>query len=241
MDWESASTSRVHEVSSHPPSLVLIGYVSSPEQSPTSAFQARTESNSSSQIAQSSSTSLGTQSSTEKLYDDVPFKSLEALQSTLDGFTSLSLSVDLPSVTAFLDAIASAAAQASRTLYTFADSRFNGNTEFESTALEVDTSLGIFEDLRDTLEDATETATPTALEDVDKILVHCRDVFETILHVLSRYRATDRTNFRSTAQWAFQREIVKPVRVRLEALKTTLLVWLGVMKLAMHKSESSST
>ncbi len=142
------------------------------------------------------------------------------------------------SVVASIVAISSAAVQISKTLYKVADALVGTNSEIESIASEVETFSDVLEDLREILDEAEDIITPKALKHANTLLSKCKGVFETIQQMLAPYKDIDRISFWHSIQWNFKRERVKPMRCRLEALKSTLLVWLGTVRLAQHRSSS---
>ena len=171
----------------------------------------------------------------QTFHDDVPLQSLNSLQSALDKVKRLSEMADPLSVVASIVAIAAAAVHVSQTLYKLADTLGGTNSELESIALEVETFSSVLEDLRDVLDDAEDLITPKALKHANTILSKCKGIFETIQQWLAPYKDVHRLNFWHNVQWTFRRERVKPMRCRLETLKTTLLVWLGTVKLARYR------
>jgi Fungal N-terminal domain of STAND proteins len=172
-------------------------------------------------------------------YDDVPIEALNFLQSALDQVKGLSRMADPLSVIASVVAITTAAVQVSQTLYKLADTIGGTNSEVESIAFEVETFSSVLDDLRDLLDDSEDLITPKALKNANSILSRCKGIFDTIQQMLAPYKHADRISFWHGVQWTFKRERVKPMRCRLEALKTSLLVWLGTVRLARHRRQPS--
>lgn len=169
--------------------------------------------------------------------EDVPTESLNLLQRALDKVQKLTEMADPLSVVASVLTVTAAAVQVSQTLYKLVDTLGGTNSEIEYIALEVDTFSGVLEDLGEVLDNAEEIITTKALKNANTILSKRKDIFEAIRQMLAPYKSLHRLDFWNMVQWTFRRERVKPMRCRLETLKTTLLVWLGTVKLAQYRSK----
>ena len=193
-----------------------------------------------SQVIQAQPSLTSSRFSPQTYHEDVPIESLNLLQSALDKVDKvkdLSAMADPLSMVASVVVIATAALQVSQTLYKLADALGSTNLEIESIALEVETFSSVLEDLRDVLDDVEDLITPKALRDANSILSKCQGIFEMIRQWLAPYKDLPRPDFWHNIQWTFRREKVKPLRCRLETLKTTLSVWLGTIKLARYRNK----
>lgn len=240
---ESADQKSLHpqQPPSNPPAVIQAGYFAPP--APASYPYAANSyllapSGYTSKISNVHAPFTSTPYSQTTLYEDVPTNSLNSLHLALDEVKHLSTMADPLSVVASVVAVASAAVQISLTLYKVADALGGTNSEVESIASEVEIFSDVLEDLREMLDEAEDIITPKALKHANTLLSKCKDVFETIQQMLAPYKDADRISFWHSIQWAFRRERVKPMRCRLEALKTTLLVWLGTVRLARYRSSS---
>ncbi|KAF7507383.1 hypothetical protein GJ744_010700 [Endocarpon pusillum] len=228
---------------SYPPAVIQAGYFVPPAP-PSHPYAANSylsaPSGYTSKVSNVHAPFTSTPYSQTTLYEDVPTDSLNSLQLALDEVKHLSRMTDPLSVVASVVAVASAAVKVSQTLYKVAAALGGANSEVESIASEVELFSDVLEDLREIIEEAEDIITPKALKHANSLLLKCQDVFETIQQMLAPYKDTDRISFWQSIQWAFRRERVNPVRYRLEALKSTLVVWLGTVRLAQYRSSSSA-
>lgn len=128
--------------------------------------------------------------------------------------------------------IAAAGIQLSKFLYDLYSTIKTSSQEIQDVANNVSLLAMVLEELDEVLYQDQVHFRPQLQEAAQTIAVRCADIFEEIRKQTGINPSQKGRKFSEKAAWYFKRERVKPLRVSLESLKSTLNILLHVIQLA---------
>ncbi|RMZ69556.1 mapkkk cascade kinase regulator ste50 [Pyrenophora seminiperda CCB06] len=139
--------------------------------------------------------------------------------------------------------IAGAGAQLSIALYNYAISAANADPEIKDIAVDIELTSHVLEDMGKLFEteDAKSIVSKRALQHANNIIKKCENVFDEMSELINKGRKTGKDGQKKLSiigkiAWPMKHSRVELHRKRLESLKSSLALLLGVLQLAQEQS-----
>ena len=128
--------------------------------------------------------------------------------------------------------VATAGVQLSKSLYDLYSTVRTSRHEIQDVANNVSLLAMVLEELDEVLYDDEKEYRPQLKEAAHSIALRCASIFKDIRKHTGTDRELKGQKFYEKVAWYFKRERVKPLRISLESLKSTLNILLHVIQLA---------
>ena len=128
--------------------------------------------------------------------------------------------------------VATAGVQLSKSLYDLYSTVRTSRHEIQDVANNVSLLAMVLEELDEVLYDDEKEYRPQLREAAHSIALRCASIFKDIRKHTGTERELKGQKFYEKVAWYFKRERVKPLRISLESLKSTLNILLHVIQLA---------
>ena len=141
------------------------------------------------------------------------------------------------SITASILSVAGAGIKLTTALYTLVDSVRNANVEIELITNEITIFSCTLDEVHGYLEGSQSLYSDNLMSNLKKLLETCTRLYSDMEKTLKVGRSGRSYQLTRNLMWALRREKIRPMRLNLESLKTTLMVMLQTMKLAKYKGK----
>lgn len=148
---------------------------------------------------------------------------------------SLARMADPLSITASIVSVASAGIKLTAALYTLVDSIRTANSEIELLTIEITVFSCTLDEVQACIERSSTLYSDNLISSLKKLLEACTRLYSDIEKILKTSSGGGSYLSLRNLMWALRREKIRPIRLSLESLKTTLMVMLQTMKLVKVK------
>lgn len=152
---------------------------------------------------------------------------------------SLSRMADPLSISASIITVAGVGIKLSAALYTLVDCIRSANIEIELVANEISLFSCTLDEIHEHVSSNRSLYSNNLMKNLKKLLETCTQTYAEIERILKLGKKGRSYLMTRNLMWALRREKIRPMRLNLESLKTTLMVMLQTMKLAKSKERIS--
>ncbi|KAL8938553.1 MAG: hypothetical protein Q9211_003158 [Gyalolechia sp. 1 TL-2023] len=139
------------------------------------------------------------------------------------------------SIAASVLTVAGVGIKLTTTLYTLVDAMRNANVEIELITSEIAVFSSTLDQVHDYMITSRALYSTNLMINLKKLLETCTRVYSEIEKILKLGKTGKSYKLTSHMMWALRREKLRPMRLNLESLKTTLMVMLQKMKIIKYK------
>ncbi|KAI4262668.1 MAG: hypothetical protein L6R42_002160 [Xanthoria sp. 1 TBL-2021] len=141
------------------------------------------------------------------------------------------------SIAASVLTVAGAGIKLTTALYTLVDAMRNANVEIELMTSEITVFSCTLDEVHDHMTTSRSLYSTNLMTNLKKLLETCTKVYAEIERILKLGKAGKSYRLTNHLMWALRREKLRPMRLNLESLKTTLMVMLQTMKIVKYKAK----
>ncbi|KAL8907068.1 MAG: hypothetical protein Q9171_006015 [Xanthocarpia ochracea] len=172
--------------------------------------------------------------SKENVREVVDFLQQDCIEPILDTFLRMA---DPLSIAASVLTVAGAGIKLTTALYTLVDAMRNANMEIELMTSEITVFSCTLDEVHDHMTTSRSLYSTNLMTNLKKLLETCTRVYSEIERILKLGKAGKSYRLTNHLMWALRREKLRPMRLNLESLKTTLMVMLQTMKIVKYKAK----
>lgn len=141
------------------------------------------------------------------------------------------------SITASVLTVAGAGIKLTNALNTLVEAVRNANVEIELMTSEITVFSCALDEVHDHMTTSWSLYSTNLMTNLKKLLETCTRVYSEIERILKLGKAGKSYRLTKHLMWALRRERLRPMRLNLESLKTTLMVMLQTMKIVKYKAK----
>ena len=172
--------------------------------------------------------------SKENVREVVDFLQQDCIEPILDTFLRMA---DPLSIAASVLTVAGAGIKLTTALYTLVDAMRNANVEIELMTSDITVFSCTLDEVHDHMTTSRSLYSTNLMTNLKKLLETCTRVYSEIERILRLGKAGRSYRLTNHLMWALRREKLRPMRLNLESLKTTLMVMLQTMKIVKYKAK----